>query len=268
MEAQALKRIESKTRSSQFLQVLNKEFEFSPRTARAVIEEAREIYKLDKIDMSLLRKKGKIARIVISKEANHGPPIDELPKVEVFLTLNGGIEDDTVRRKQGNKALRQHRILRMTDECEKQGGGLSQEDLADILKVSPRTIRRDIKDLKEHGFIVLTRGIINDIGPSVSHKTRIVRLYLERKTYTEISRISRHSPFSIKRYLKSFKQVIFLHRKGLSLKGIAYSINISKKLAKEYLELYNEFNTPEYQDRLIDLLTVRTINSKKKGIQP
>jgi len=156
----------------------------------------------------------------------------------------------------------------MTDEGEKQGGSLSQEDLADILKVCPRTIRRDIKELKEQGFLVPTRGIINDIGPSVSHKTRIVRLYLERKTYTEISRISRHSPFSIKRYLRSFKQVVFLHRKGLSLKEIAYSVDISKKLAKEYLELYNEFNTPQYQDRLIDLLTVRTINSKKKGAQP
>jgi DNA-binding Lrp family transcriptional regulator len=266
MEAQALKRIESKTRSSQLIQVLEKEFEFSPRTARAVMEEVREIYKLDSIDLSLLRKKGKIARIVISKEANHGPPIDELPKIEVFLTLNGGIEDDI--RKQGNKALRQHRILRMTDECENQGGSLSQEDLADILKVCPRTIRRDIKELKKQGFLVLTRGIINDIGPSVSHKTRIVRLYLERKTYTEISRISRHSPFSIERYLKSFKQVVFLHSKGLSLKEIAYSVDISKKLAKEYLGLYNEFNTPQYQDRLIDLLTVRTINSKKRGIQP
>lgn len=268
MEAQALKRIESKTRSSQLIQVLEKEFEFSPRTARAVMEEAREIYKLDSIDLSFLRKKGKIARIVISKGANHGPPIDELPKVEVFLTLNGGIEDDIVQRKQGNRALRQHRILRMTDECENQGGSLSQEDLADILKVCPRTIRRDIKELKKQGFVVLTRGIINDIGPSVSHKTRIVRLYLERKTYTEISLISRHSTFSIERYLKNFKQVVFLHRKGLSLKEIAYSADISKKLAKEYLDLYNEFNTPQYQDRLIDLLTVRTINSKKKGIQP
>jgi hypothetical protein len=81
MEAQALKRIESRTRSSQFIQVLKKEFEFSPRTARAVMEEAKEIYKLDKIDLLFLRKKGKIARIVISKEANHGPPIDELSKI-------------------------------------------------------------------------------------------------------------------------------------------------------------------------------------------
>lgn len=268
MEAEALKRIELKTRDSQFIQVLKRDFEFSPRTARAIMEEAREIYNLDRIDPSFLGEEGKVVRIVVSKEASHGPPIDELSKVEVVLTLDGGTEDDRVRREQGNKALRQHRILRMADECIEQGGSLTQEDLADILEVCPRTIRRDIEELKEKGFTVPTRGVTNDIGPSISHKTKIVKFYLERKTYTEIGHLSCHSPFSIKRYIKSFRQVIFLHRKGLSSKEIAYSADISKSLVEEYLELYREYNIPEYRDRLIDLLTIKPSRSKKGGIQP
>lgn len=256
MLTNAVKRIESKTKDSQFVQILKSEFEFSPRTARAVLETARETYNLDKIDPTLLGQKGEVVRSVISREAKHGPPLKELPMVEVVLTLLEGREDEMIGRRQGEKALRQRRILRMTEECREQGGSLTQEDLADVLKVSPRTIRRDIKELKGTGFTVFTRGITHDIGPSISHKTMIVNLYLEGKTYTQISRISRHSPDSIKRYIKNFGQVTFLHNKGLTVKGIAYSIGISVKLVKEYLELYLKYNTPEYRDRIIDLSTI------------
>ena len=124
--------------------------------------------------------------------------------------------------------------------------------------MSPRTIRRDIKELKKADFSVLTRGILKDIGPSISHKTKIVKLYLEGKTYTKIRDISRHSPYSIKRYIRNFSQVIFLHNKGLTIKEIAYSINIFVRLATEYLSLYKEFNIPEYRDRIISLLSIVT----------
>lgn len=268
MAASALKRIESKTKFSQFIQILKEEFEFSPRTATAVLEAGREIFHLDKVDSTFWGEKGKEVRTVVSNKARHGPPMEELPKVEVVLTSNGGEEDKEIRRRQGNKALRQHRILRMTDECREQGGNLSQEDLADILKVNPRTIQRDIKELKKAEFTVPTRGIVGDIGPSISHKTRIVKLYLEGKTYTETSRISRHSPYSIKRYIESFIQVVFLHKKGLKMREINYSIGISPRLIKEYLELYVRYNIPEYKDRIKDLLlTMDSKENLKKGVK-
>lgn len=269
MIADALRRIESKTKYSQFIEVLKDEFEFSSRTAGAVLETAREVFHLDKVDPTLLGEKGKMVRTLVSDRAKHGPPMKDLPKVEVVLTLHNGSEDKDIRHVQGKKALRQHRILRMIDECKEQGGSLSQEDLADILKVSTRTIRRDIKELKEDGLMVATRGVTHDIGPSISHKTKIVKFYLEGRTYTEISQMSRHSPFSIKRYIKNFRQVIFLHNKGLTIKEIAYSIGISPRLVKEYLKLYSEYNTFEYKYRIIDLLSIVTpqdsTKDRKKG---
>lgn len=270
MSTTALGRIESKTKHAQFVQILESEFEFSPRTARAIMETAKENYNLDKIDPALLGKKGQVVVTVVSSKAKHGPRLQELPMVEVVLTRYAGQEDEEIMRRQGNSALRQHQILRMIDECREQGGTLTQEDIANILKVNTRTIRRDIKALREAGFIVPTRGITHDIGPSISHKTKIIQLYLERKTYSEISRISRHSPASIKRYLKNFGQVVFLQNRGLTTKEIAYSIGISARLAKEYLELYIRYNTPEYHDRIIDLIS--TVNPQprdegKKGLR-
>ena len=46
-----------------------------------------------------------------------------------------------------------------------------------------------------------TRGQIRDIGPGVSHKARVVQLYLWGLQFTEIERRTRHSEDSIRRYL-------------------------------------------------------------------
>ncbi|MCK8826119.1 DUF1670 domain-containing protein [Fuchsiella alkaliacetigena] len=272
MSTTVLDRIESKTKIQQFIQILMTEFEFCRKTAIAIVETATNVFNLDKIDPSLLASKGKVVTTVVSDNAKHGPRLEDLPMVEVTLTKHAGQEDEEIRRKQGKPALRQRQILRMLDECQEQGGTLTQEDLADILKVSPRTIRRDIKQLRDDGFSVPTRGITHDIGPSISHKTKIVKLYLERKTYSEISRIARHSPASIKRYLTTFTQVVFLKNKGLSLKEIAYTVGISKTLAKEYIELYLQYNIPEYKDKIDDLLTLfspqtSSTDEFKKGVK-
>jgi len=267
--ADIVRRITTKTKDSQFMQMLKKEFEFPPRTARAVLEAAREMYNLDKIEPELLGEKGKIVRIVMSDNAKHGPVLDELPMIEVTLTLNNGSDDTEIRRLQGANALRQKQILRMTEECAEQGGLLSQEDLGDILSVSSRTIRRDIKELKKAGVPVSTRGVVKDIGPAISHKTKIIKLYLEGKTYSEISRWARHSITAIDRYIKSFKKTVFLKNKGMTNANISYSIGISNKVVSEYVKLYLEYNTPANQERLMDICEInkndRDDGRRKKG---
>ena len=265
MEATVIGRLATKTREGEFINVLEREFEFSLKTAEAVVETAREVY--DPI-ISGEDDGGKVERIVISKEARHGPPLRELRKVKVKLTLDGGVEDDKVRREFGNKGLRRVRILRMTEECLEEGGTLTQEDLADLLEVSVRTIQRDVKELREKGYIVTTRGVISDIGPSTSHKTKIIKLYLERKTYSEIKRITQHSTSAIKRYINNFSRSVFLHEKGLESKDIAFSIGISEKLVKEYIEIYDINIEDGEKDRVLELLSRGSrlnLGDKKKG---
>ena len=79
--------------------------------------------------------------------------------------------------KQGSVQKRQRKLMRISSEAKAQGGLLSQEDLAKILMCDTRTIRRDIKDLKESGIIIATRGQQKDIGPGVSHKELAIRLW-------------------------------------------------------------------------------------------
>lgn len=260
MEFEAIARQEAKTRDGIFLETLMHDFELPPRTAQSIVQTAKEIYGLGQFDADRLCEAGKAVRHVISVKAKHGPRLKELPMVSVTLTVDAGKEDQEVFREYGSKSLRQTRIVRVADEALEQGGVLTQEDLADLLRMDIRTIRRDIRELLEREVRVPTRGLYHDIGPTVSHKVRIVGLYLEYKTYSEILRITRHSTASIQRYIQDFRRVAHCHRQGIPLPEIGHIAGISPRHALDYAEPY----LPEREERLADMLRSLPV---KKGAQ-
>ena len=268
MENAIQERIQAKTRDSQLFEILVNQFEFSPKTAEATINTVKEIYELNRFDPDRTCDPGKVIRQVVSVEAKHGPRLRELPKVTVTLTVDAGAEDKEVYRKHGAHGLREVQICRMTEEALEQGGVLTQEDLADILQVDVRTVRRAVRQLQERDVKVQTRGIYHDIGPSISHKSWIVGLYLEYKTYSEIARITKHSTTSIKRYIMDFARVVMCLRKCLNTAETAHIAGISERLTREYTGLYLRYNNPAHAERLEDLIVKAspdTINEEQKG---
>lgn len=265
METAIQERIQAKTRDSQLYEIFVNQFEFSPKTADAAINTVKEVYELDRFNPDRMCKTGQVIRQVVSIKAKHGPRLRELPKVTVTLTVDAGEEDQDVFRKHGVHGLRQVQLCRMTEEALEQGGVLTQEDLADILQVDIRTVRRTIRQLQEAGVRVQTRGIYHDIGPSISHKAWIVSLYLSYKTYSEIARATRHSLTSIKRYLVDFGRVVICNRKGLSLSETAHVAGVSERLVREYTELYLRYNDPEHEERLEDLFVKANPDLEKGG---
>lgn len=150
--------------------------------------------------------------------------------------------------------LRRVRLLRMTEEAVDQGGVLTQEDLARLLQTDVRTIRRDVAALRKEGHWVPTRGTVKEIGRGQSHKAKIVEMYLQRMTYTEIVRKARHAPSSIKRYVETFGRVVVLWEKGIRDVGeMAYIVGLSRRLAGEYLVLRERYDRREYKDRLEEI---------------
>ena len=102
------------------------------------------------------------------------------------------------------------------------------------------------------------RGIVKDIGPS-SHKSKIVELYVKGYTPTEIQRSTRHSLYSIERYIKDFSRVSILTQREESIDNIRLIIGISERLVKEYQELFIKYKDGDHKQRveeLIDNLTV------------
>jgi len=249
-----------KTPEQLFVGVLRREFELSPAASLGILEAAKE-----HLFSPLPKTAGKVRFICASRKAKHGKPLDEQDKVSVTLTLDGGMEDLEIARSQGTQALRQHRVLRLTQEAYDQGGLLTQEDLARILHVSDRT---DAKSLIKDGNTVHTRGYDHDIGRGVSHKTHIIDLYLKGYTYADIMRMTRHSGHSVKRYVLGFGRLLLLRSRGVDdVTQLSHLLSQSRRLTEEYLEVFERYLDGDRWLRMyVDLLEqLRALYPSKKG---
>jgi hypothetical protein len=226
-------RLLTKTPEAAFLLVMSKEFGFSPRVSREVLHTAQEM--LRGTGASL--RPGQIRRIVAKRDAPFGPPLSATDKVEVTLTLDAGVDDLAVKRTQGLEGVRRGRILRLLDEAVEQGGVLTQEDLAQLLGVTRRTIVRDVKVLQQEGHLLHTRGRMKGVGRGQTHKVRIIELWLNRVGYDQIARQVYHSPQAIQRYVSTFLRMVVLQRQGTVVSDIAFLTGTSERLVTDYLAL-------------------------------
>jgi hypothetical protein len=259
------RRLGKKTREHEFVDRLEREFEFSPRESRGVLEVVEEVF-FDNREMSA----GQIEYTCVSAEEGPGKSMEELKKVRVRVTRDLA-SDREVQARLGDGAMRRVQILRMTEEAYDQGGLLTQEDVGRILGVSSRTIRRDVEELMQKKVKMYLRGLQRDIGKGISHKIWIVGLYLEWKTYSEIERITGHSVGAIKIYLKDFSRVVMARERGIrSAQEIGFYIGRTARLVGEYLELIAQAEQDSQQrKRLASIKTQmrhleRRIPSKKR----
>jgi hypothetical protein len=84
--------------------------------------------------------------------------------------------------------LKSVRIVRYARQARDQGALLSLPDIAMLMGIGVDTVRNLIKakaNDANDGVIVPTRGLMKDIGRGVSHKGKIIELYLQMYTETE-----------------------------------------------------------------------------------
>jgi hypothetical protein len=111
-------------------------------------------------------------------------PVKEMHLIPVRLNLYEP-DDCTVRNQQ---KLLDKRINQISNEAYNQGALLTQADIAILLRESTKTITRHIAELETKDILIPTRGKWKDIGPGVSHKKRILELYLKGDEYTAVTR--------------------------------------------------------------------------------
>ena len=143
----------------------------------------------------------------------------------------------------------------------------TQEDLARVLNVSVRTIKRDCAELQAAGIYLPTRGNLQGIGRGQTHKGQIVSRWLQGGTYDQISRQTHHSVASVGRYIQGFAQVMQLHRQDFPVEEIALLLHMGQALVQEYLAVYDENDSALARQRLdeqLERLRNRS-RSEKKG---
>ncbi len=263
-------RLAVKTPENAFLRTLQEEFHFSPRLSGAVLQAAKEELVGTELDGAI--RPGQIRQVIASKKAPFGPALGETEMVEVTLTIDSGVEDEEVRARESLKGVRRGRILRLVDEALEQGGVMTQEDLARTLRVTTRTIRRDVSALKKEGYLLHTRGQLKGVGRGQTHKVRIIESWLDREGYEQIARKLHHSSQAIKRYVSTFLRLVTLHQKGSTPEEIAFLTKSSVRLVKDYLVVYEATQTVPHRQRKLKEELDRVnhcsrawVDDKKKG---
>ena len=212
---------------------------------------------------------GQLALTAISADEPPHKPLSRCKMVPVILTLYAGKEDYEYRaaqkQKAGITALRRRQIARLAQEALDQGALLTAEDFAfRIFNCGLRTISRDLQALTEEGIVAPLRSQQQDIGRAITHRIQAVELYLKRYTFTRISQRIRHSLSSIANYVVTFTLVVAHTRDGHSVDEIAFLMQISPSLVHAYQELYARYNTPEYQERIEEIIAT----VKRRGFRP
>ena len=236
MDTNLIKRNQHKTSEGEFDYELQNLYELSPKMRESIIETAKRCLLRDNI-----LKEGQLELSVISIEERSGKFIENTEKRRVVLTLDNGKEDASLRQEFGRIGLRQARIERVCEEAIEQEGILSQEDLGRILSCTVRTIQRDISEIKSKGIEVITRGVLHNIGRGQTHKVKIISLYLEGRTFSEIKLKTRHSVGAIKRYIQDFQKVLMSKHHGIKdTKSISNVTGLSITLVNQYLDLIEQ----------------------------
>ncbi|MBK8549983.1 MAG: DUF1670 domain-containing protein [Ignavibacteria bacterium] len=231
-----LDRNQHKTSDGEFIFELLNEYELSPKESESILESAKRC-----LIREVLLKEGEIEVSVISIEERSGKMVESMKKVRVRLTMDNGLEDVEVQKNFGRVSLRRLRIQRISQETIEQNGILSQEDLSKYLHCNVRTIKRDIHFIKESGIEVITRGVLHNIGRGQTHKVKIIGLYLEGKTFSEIRLKTHHSTGAIKRYLQDFQKVLMSLHNGIKDRETISSVTgLSITLVNQYLDLIRQ----------------------------
>lgn len=142
------------------------------------------------------------------------------------------------------ESLKWARLVRLATQARYQGATLNQPDLALLLGLSTKSVQTL---LKEHpGVVVPTRGMVADMGPALSHADKIIRLYMDGYTETEIVRRTGHSYESVENYLLDFARVTYLLERGLPVPAIRKVLGCSRRLVEKHVNLYREFSGPDH----------------------
>jgi DNA-binding CsgD family transcriptional regulator len=266
---EVLRRLDGKTLDAQFIAGIRDGLNCSPFEAEAVLQVVHEVFGSAMGAPESAGLPGRVTLVAVDADEPAGKPVASCEKRTIHLTVHRGGEDDRCLQERGAAAFRQSRIPDLCQEALSQGALLTREDLAyRVFFVSPRTISRDFKTLRESDdkTPIPLRSTVHDIGPVLTHRTQIVQLALEGKTTTEICRIMYHSPGAVANYVSTFTRCAQLAREGMQAGQIAFLLRRGRGLIERYLELIETCR----QDRnktyhLDELLNMGRIGSAKKG---
>lgn len=237
-------RLQEKTlKNSLILHLMeNYGYQSKPKVAEALIIDLLSIHAESSKDASEL-KPGQMVWPAVLKTEKHGngKTLTKTKSKQVILSVVA--DSDILDYSRGVKTSRilAKRIARIVNEAYHQGGVLSQADIALIFNLSQAKLSKLVlKYQKEKEVMLPLRGVVHDIGRSITHKVKIINMYTQNYSTKDIARATSHAPSSVDRYIRDFQRVKILYERGMILSEIAYITSLSENLVTEYVKIVKE----------------------------
>ena len=249
MDEMNLARLEIKNVYQCLFIELKDDYGFSQIEARALIKRVEEFQE----EMHDGRQKNnQIIRQAVAVGEPAGKRLRDCRLVSVKLTMYFTSEE-RIEKEKGLRYLKKLKVHQLAWEAYQQGGLLSYEDIESILCISQSTIKRLVKEYRDEGIVVPNRGQIEDIGPGITHKERIVDLLIKGYRYSEVMVQTGHTAASVENYEKKFVRVSYFHKEGKNDLAIRVLTGYSENLIRSYTSMYERYSK-KYPDAINKML--------------
>jgi len=170
-----------------------------------------------------------------------GEKVRDRPVIAVFVPLYTKQVQDIWRSDEPVGRRRAQIATIIASAVWEQGGIMSVAGLAELLHTTPSTLSNNLRKLAVDLHVkAATKGLIEDAGPTLTHKDWIVDLDNHGLTGQQISWLTRHAPASRDRYIHTYRRAEAL----MLLDGcipqpekLAKVLRLRLHVAKQYVEL-------------------------------
>jgi len=215
-------------------------FEKGPVVAKALIKDLLKLVNEFYIKADTLQP-GQLVWLAADKDerAGRGKTLDNTKKRTIKLTLFSPDDLNLLKNSYTNfRDIQNRRVIRFIKEAYQQDAVLTSEDLLILLALDEAYITDWIKAYQNKtGQILPTRGNIADIGPGITHKRIIIKLYRQGYLTPEIARKTNHSEESVDRYIADFERIKTLKERRFTMEEISFLTNRGLKIIKEYFDI-------------------------------
>jgi len=213
-----------------------------PKIAEAMIRDILSICDSFRMDSSSLEV-GQILwpAVLVSEKHGNGKTLARTRTKNVILSVVSDQDIKDYSEGLKTKDIFAKRIARIASEAYSQGALLAQSDIALIFNITQARVSQLVTEYQNQTEKMLPlRGVVQDIGRSITHKVKIIKMHVSNYSTKDIARSTSHAPSSVDRYIRDFQRIKMLYVKGMALAEIAYITSLSENLVSEYIKIVKE----------------------------
>jgi len=213
-----------------------------PKIAEAMIRDILSVCDSFRKDSSSLET-GQILwpAVLVSEKHGNGKTLARTRTKNVVLSVVADQDIKDYSEGLKPKEILAKRIARIAIEAYSQGALLAQADIALIFNITQPRVSQLVAEYQNQTEKMLPlRGVVHDIGRSITHKVKIIKMHVSNYSTKDIARSTSHAPSSVDRYIRDFQRIKMLYVKGMALAEIAYITSLSENLVNEYIKIVKE----------------------------